>query len=141
LVKEAPYGPRPYTVDWSLGQAGLNINVIVASDQLVTALVSNIQGNMRMDEVLIENAPDRFTQEAFSVCQGESNVFPDGYTLENITYATSFYSELQTANRCDSAVMTMITLIQLYTITSTTSLSISCTNQADASRGSEVLMS
>ena len=132
FVQESPYGKGPYTVNWSTGETGSSIDVLISSDMLISANAYDIQGNLWTDEVMLENVPDGFTQEIVQVCMGEPYVFPDGYSIPTVTAATSYYSELQTLGGCDSAVMTMLVPTQINNSLSLTQGSISCTNQADA---------
>lgn len=98
--------------DWSSG-GDEQIETILA-DGWVYLTVTDDEGCEQTDSVDVSIGESFYIEEGYTICSGESFVFPDGTVIESILDEISYTSEFMTAEfGCDSNIVTTIDVYEL----------------------------
>ena len=90
-----------------------------------TTHTSNLNSEFGCDSVVVTTVnvdPVYNETETVSICPGGSHTFPDGTTQNNITSTVNYTSTLNSADGCDSVIVTTVNLHPEYNINNTVDL-------------------
>jgi hypothetical protein len=91
---------------------------------------SHFQSTAGCDSVIVTTVsalPANIVNVSVSVCSGSGYTFPDGAGQDTITTAISHTSHLQSANGCDSIIVTQVSVMPLFTQTVSASVCMGAT--------------